>query len=91
MTHHFIDDDDPERYRSRLKRRILISLATEPRNHNTLCGSTDEVLALIKSGEADMLLTWWSQTPAQHYAVRFTDRELGDDVREDCLDLYCLR
>jgi len=86
-----MDDDERELYRLNLKRAMLEALGTgtctmKPRE------SREEVLELIRAGDADILMsTASSSTPMQHFAVHFTDRELALAAREDSLDLYGLR
>lgn len=83
-----MNDDE---YRSKLKLEMLLSLNPDACTQ-TLCESTERVLGLIKSDEADLLLiTSGSNEPTQRYAIRFNDRDLGVRAREDCLDLYGLR
>lgn len=76
-------------------RRALESDACD----RTPCGSKAAVLALIKSGDADMMVvnesTFWIEFPEaplrQHIAIRFHDRTLGDAARELSLDGFNLR
>ncbi len=94
-----MDDDDFDRYRSQLKLEMLYALGRNTRTQ-TQCSSREEVLGLIKSGEADLLLSLATgrlvtldkgEGPVKHIAVRFNDRGLGERAREDCLALYGLR
>lgn len=86
-----MNDDEYERYRSKLKLEMLQGLGPDTCTQ-TACPSREEVLGLIKSGEADILLSVGEGgKPVEHFAVRFHDRGLGERAREDSLDLYGLR
>jgi hypothetical protein len=94
-----MDDGARDRYRCQLKLEMLQALGPDT-CAQTLYWSRDEVLGLIKSGEADLLVSVATgrlttietgDGPTKHYAVRFNDRDLGERARQDCLDLYGLR
>jgi hypothetical protein len=77
-----------DRSRSRLKREMLLALGPDT-CVQTPCKTREEVLELIRTGAADLLVSVADGgKPFEHYAIRFNDRGLGDRAREDSLHLY---
>lgn len=60
------------------------------------CSNKDDALHLIENGSHDLLHVigtgvFETGPVFQHYAIRFNDRELGDQIRDLCLRGFGLR
>lgn len=92
-----MDHEAFDRARSRLKLEMLYALGPDT-CVQTQYSTREEILGLIKSGEADLLVSVATGRLSsvdkgegtKHYAVRFNDRDLGERAREDCLNIYGL-